>query len=241
MSPATPKSAFWAGFRASAPFLVVVGPFAALFGVLATEAGLNLVEVMAFSIVVIAGAAQFTALQLMEENAPVLVVLASALIVNLRMAMYSASITPYLGQVPFWTRALAAYFLVDQSYAVSHEKYVTTPQMTAPERIAYFFGTVAPICPMWYVFTLLGALVGQRIPETWAMDFVIPIAFLALIGPMLRTPAHVVAALVAIVVALATAWVPYALGLVIGGLAGMIAGAQVELWAERRAGRKSTP
>ena len=234
MAPSTSKSAFWAGFRASAPFLVVVAPFAMLFGVLATEAGLNLFEVMAFTIVVIAGAAQFTALQLMQENAPVLVVLTSALIVNLRMAMYSASITPYLGQTPFWTRALAAYFLVDQSYAVSHEKYETTPDMTQSERIAYFFGTVAPICPMWYVFTLVGALVGQQIPETWAMDFVIPIAFLALIGPMLRTPAHMAAALTAIVVALATAWVPYSLGLVFGGVAGMMAGAQTELWIERR-------
>lgn len=234
MAPATTKSAFWAGFRASAPFLVVVAPFAALFGVLATEAGLNIAEVMAFSIVVIAGAAQFTALQLMEDNAPVLIVLASALIVNLRMAMYSASITPYLGQIPFWKRAIAAYFLVDQSYAVSHEKFETTPDMTPPQRFAYFMGTVAPICPMWYVFTLVGALVGQQIPETWAMDFVIPIAFLALIGPMLRTPAHLIAALTAIVVALATAWVPYSLGLVIGGLAGMMAGAQTELWIERR-------
>lgn len=234
MPSSTAKSAFWSGFRDSAPFLLVVAPFAMLFGVLATEAGLNLVEVMAFSIVVIAGAAQFTALQLMEDNAPVLIVLASALIVNLRMAMYSASITPYLGQVPFWWRALAAYFLVDQTYAVSHQKFETTPQMSASERIAYFFGTVTPICPMWYVFTLVGALVGQQIPETWAMDFVIPITFLALIGPMLRTPAHMVAALTAIVVALASAWVPYSLGLVIGGVAGMAAGAQAELWFERR-------
>ncbi len=234
MAPSTTKSAFWAGFRASAPFLVVVAPFATLFGVLATEAGLNVVEVMAFSIAVIAGAAQFTALQLMEENAPVLIVLASALIVNLRMAMYSASITPYLGEVPIWKRAIAAYFLVDQSYAVSHEKFETTPEMTPGTRFAYFMGTVAPICPMWYVFTLVGALVGQQIPETWAMDFVIPIAFLALIGPMLRTPAHVIAALTAIVVALLTAWVPYSLGLVIGGLAGMIAGAQTEVMLERR-------
>jgi predicted branched-subunit amino acid permease len=235
MPPATTKSAFWAGFRDSAPFLVVVAPFATLFGVLATEAGLSVFETLSFSVIVIAGASQFTALQLMLDNTPVLIVLASALIVNLRMGMYSAAITPYLGQLPFWKRGIAAYFLVDQTYALSHQTYLERPEMTMPQRFAYFMGTVVPTCSMWYVFTLVGALVGKQIPESWAMDFVVPIAFLALIGPMLRTPAHMAAALTAIVVALATAWVPYSLGLVIGGLAGMIAGARTELWMERQA------
>ncbi|MEP4196670.1 MAG: AzlC family ABC transporter permease [Aliishimia sp.] len=230
----TTKSAFWAGFWDSAPFLVVAAPFAVLFGVLATEAGLSIFETMAFSVVVIAGAAQFTALSMMEDGAPALVVLASALIVNLRMAMYSASITPYLGQVPFWWRAVAAYFLVDQTYAVSYQKFEAEPALTPMQRLGYFFGTVTPICPMWYLFTLVGALVGQQIPEAWALDFVIPIAFLALIGPMLRTGAHVVAALTAIVVALLSAGLPYSLGLVVGALAGMMAGARAELWMETR-------
>ena len=101
-------SSFWRGLRDGLPFLIVVGPFAMLFGVLATEAGLAIHETMGFSVVVIAGAAQFTALQLMNENAPTLVIIASALAVNLRMAMYSASITPHLGQLPLWKRAIAA-------------------------------------------------------------------------------------------------------------------------------------
>lgn len=230
----TPKSAFWAGFRDSAPFMVVAAPFAVLFGVLATEAGLSVFETLAFSVVVIAGAAQFTALSLMEENAPTIIILASALAVNLRMAMYSASITPHLGAVPFWTRAVAAYFLVDQTYAVSIQQYEKSPEMTVPQKISYFFGTVTPICPMWYAFTLVGALVGQQIPEAWALDFVIPIAFLALIGPMLRTVAHIAAALTAIVGALALAFVPYSLGLLLAGLLGMAVGAQVEAAMERR-------
>jgi len=73
----TTKSAFWAGFRDSAPFVVVAGPFALLFGVLATEAGLNVFEALAFSVVVVAGAAQFTALSLLQDDVPTLIVLAS--------------------------------------------------------------------------------------------------------------------------------------------------------------------
>ena len=231
----TTKSAFWSGVRDSAPFIVVAGPFAMLFGVLATEAGLNVFEALAFSVVVVAGAAQFTALSLMQDDVPTVIVLASALAVNLRMAMYSASITPYLGAVPFWKRAIAAYFLVDQSYAVSISKYEKEPEMPLGQKLAYFFGVVVPVCPSWYIFTVVGALVGQQIPESWALDFVMPLAFLALIGPMLRTPAHMIAALTGTTVALLAAGLPYNLGLLAAGAAGMIAGARTEIWLERQA------
>ena len=66
------KSAYKQGFRDGAPFILVIVPFSMLFGVLATEAGLSIFETLSFSVVVIAGAAQFTALQLMGEDAPTL-------------------------------------------------------------------------------------------------------------------------------------------------------------------------
>lgn len=234
MTTSTRKSAYREGIADAAPFILVMIPFATLFGVLAAEAGLNLIETMAFSIVVIAGAAQFTALQLMQENVPTVIVLVSALAVNLRMAMYSASLTPYIGAAPLWQRALCAYVTVDQSYVVGVSKFEREPEMTVPERVAYFLGAVTPIVPLWYGFTLVGALVGTQVPESWALDFAIPITFLAMIAPMFRTAAHVAAALVAVVVALLAAGVPYALGLIIAGIAGMMAGAQTEVWLERR-------
>ncbi|MEO0750249.1 MAG: AzlC family ABC transporter permease [Pseudomonadota bacterium] len=228
MTRQTTKSPFWMGCRDAAPFLLVVGPFAVLFGVVATEAGLNLLETMTFSVLVIAGAAQLTGLQLMVDQAPVLVVLASALAVNLRMAMYSASLTPHLGGAPLWTRALAAYFIVDQSYGLSILKFEQNPGWDLRQKLAYFWGTVAPVCPFWYVFTMVGALIGTSIPESFALDFALPICFLAIITPMLRTRAHLSAALVSIVLSLLFAWLPYNLGLLVAGLAGMMTGAEIE-------------
>ena len=109
--------------------------------------------------------------------------------------------------------------------------------MTVPDRLAYFSGVVTAFCPSWYLFTLVGALVGQSIPPEFALDFAVPITFLAMIGPILRTPAHVAAALVSVVLSIACAWVPYNLGLIIAGIGGMMTGAQVELWTERRAAK----
>jgi predicted branched-subunit amino acid permease len=222
--------------RDGAPFVLVIVPFALLFGVVGTEAGLALSQVMGFSVLVIAGAAQFTAVQLLTDGTPALLALVSALAVNLRMAMYSASMTPYLGAAPLWKRAIAAYFLIDQSYSVSYLAFETNPGWSVPERMSYYFGVVTPICPMWYIFTLIGAVIGDAIPEAFALDFALPITFLAMVGPMLRTPAHVAAALVAVAVALLAAGLPYNLGMLAAGLTGMMTGARVEVIFERRKG-----
>lgn len=230
----TQKSAFWAGFRDSAPFILVAGPFGLLFGVLAAESGLNVHEALAFSLAVFAGASQFTALQLMQEQAPTIIVLVSALAVNLRMAMYSASLTPYLGAAPLWQRALAAYFVVDQSYAISIVKFEAEPHMPLPHRMAYFAGTNGIVAPLWMTTTYVGALVGAQVPDSWGLDFVLPLAFLAMIGPMLRSPAHLAACFTAIVIALLAAGLPYNFGLIVAGLTGMMVGARTELWLERQ-------
>lgn len=228
MPPATVKDAYFKGMRDSAPFLLVVAPFAMLFGVVATEAGLDLAQTMGFSVLVIAGASQLTALQLMTENAPVAVVLASALAVNMRMAMYSASLVPWLGAAPLWQRACAAYLLVDQSYAVSLANYEAAPKMTLPQRVALFFGTISLIAPSWYAGTVFGALLGRGIPPELALDFAVPVTFLAIVAPGLRTLAHVVAAGVAIVLALVLAGLPYNAGLLVAAAVAMAAGAEVE-------------
>ncbi|MEM8732038.1 MAG: AzlC family ABC transporter permease [Pseudomonadota bacterium] len=228
MAKETLRTTFFKGVRDAAPFLLVVGPFGVLFGVVATEAGLTITQTVSFSLAVIAGAAQFTALQLLVEDAPTLIALISALAVNLRMAMYSAALTPYLGQASLWQRAFAAYFIVDQSYGLSILRFEENAGWTLGHRLAYFWGTVAPVCPLWAAFTYLGAVVGEGIPPWLALDFALPICFLAIIMPMLRTRAHVAAAFVSIVAALLFAFLPYNLGLLVAGLLGMMTGAEIE-------------
>ncbi len=226
------KSSFWRGFRTGVPFLMVIIPFGLLFGIVATDAGMTSFQALAFSVVVIAGAAQFTAVQLLQDQAPMIVVIASALAVNLRMAMYSASMTPHLGRLPLWKRAMTAYFLVDQVYASAILEYEERPQLTLAEKFAFFVGVVTPICLPWYVATVAGAVVGNAIPPELGLDFAVPITFLAMIGPMLRTRAHIAAAIAAVVGAVAFAWLPFNLGLMVGAIAGMMTGAYAETRTE---------
>jgi len=223
-----PTTAYWRGIRVSLPFLLVVLPFGALFGVVGTEAGLSLAQVMGFSIVIIAGAAQFAAVQLMQEQAPTVIVLASALAVNLRMAMYAASLAPHLGHAPGWQRVLIAYFNVDATYALSHMEYESNPEMPLNEKVAFYMGTATVICLPWYGVTWLGAVLGQAIPPGIPIDFAIPIAFISFFAPALRTFAHLAAAAAAVVLAVSLQWVPHNLWILIAGAGGMAAGAEVE-------------
>lgn len=228
MAKTTEKSTYWEGLRNGLPFVVVVGPFAMLFGVVASEAGMGLAHVMGFTVMVIAGAAQFAALQMIVEDAALGMVLLAALAVNLRMAMYSAALVPYLGSAPLWQRALISYVNFDQTYAASVAKYEVRPLWSVTQRVQFFFGLATPIVPVWIAMTLVGALIGQAIPPEWALDFAVPITFLGLVGPALRTPAHIAAALVSFVVALALAGLPSGIGLLIAALAAMITGAVIE-------------
>lgn len=229
------RTAFLRGTRHSLPFFVILLPFGMLFGVLATEAGLNLTEVMTFSLTVFAGAAQFAALQMMQDQAPLWAILATALAVNLRLVMYSVALTPHLGAAPLGTRAIIAYFLVDQSFAMSIAEYTRRPEMTLPEKTAYFFGVVIPVMGMWFVANLAGAQMGQAIPPEYALDFALPITFLALVAPLLRTVADWVAAGLSVAGALALAGLPYGTGLLISAGVAMAAGAAIEVWHLRRA------
>lgn len=233
MTSTTSKSAFRQGIVAGLPFTVFAIPFAVLFGVVATEAGLNVAQTMGFSTLVIAGASQFTAVQLMTDNAPVWAVLAAALAVNLRMAMYSASLQPHLGSLSFGKRALVAYCNVDQSFAVASVKYESEPAMPVESKFLFFIGSILPVMPLWVLFTWVGAVAGSAIPDWLALDFAMPILFLALVGPMLKTLAHVTAAATSVVVALLLAGLPSGFGVLLAGLAAMMVGAEVE----RRVGR----
>lgn len=235
MSTTTSNTAFWRGFRAGLPFILGATPFGLLFGVLATEAGLDVLRVMSMSVLVVAGASQFTALSQMQDNAPIIMVLAASLAVNMRMAMYSASIAVHLGPAPFWQRALAAYILVDNTYAIGVAEYESNPHQPVAIKMAFYFGCAIPVWVFWYISTFLGAWFGQSIPPEFALDFAPALVFMALFAPMLKTLAHVAAAFTSVIVALSLSFLPYSSALLIAAALAMIVGA----WIETRMGRKT--
>ena len=86
---------------------------------------------------------------------------------------------------------------------------------------------------MWVSATLVGALFGNMIPESFALDFAVPILFLAIFAPLLRTIPNIAAAITSAVLALALYWVPYSMGLMIAAIIAMMVGAQSEIWVNK--------
>ncbi|SEL18114.1 AzlC family ABC transporter permease [Pacificibacter marinus] len=218
----------------SLPFFIVIVPFGALFGVIATEAGMNIAQVMGFSILVIAGASQLTALQLLIDNAPTVVVIVTALAVNMRMAMYSASLTPHLGANPLWKRALAAYCLYDQPFALATVEFEKRPDRSPRDKLTYFLGAGVPLGLFWYIATFLGAILGEKIPSDLGVDFAVPVTFLAVVAPMLKSLAHVAAAATSVVLVLVFSFMPYGTGLLVAAVIALVVGALVEIWTEKQ-------
>jgi predicted branched-subunit amino acid permease len=171
----------------------------------------------------------------MMDNAGIAFVLLAALAVNLRMAMYSAALVPHLGAAPLWQRAVVAYLNFDQTYITSVARYEARPEMSVPQKVAYFLGVATPITPLWFIMTFVGLVAGSTIPEAWALDFILPIMFLAMVAPMMKSLAHVAAAAMSIIVALALIGLPSGTGLLIAAAAAMVTGAVVEIWWEGRA------
>jgi predicted branched-subunit amino acid permease len=228
------RRAFWVGMRDALPFLLVIIPFGLLFGVLAGEAGWRLTETLAMSAVVVAGASQFTALQLLGEQAPLVVAIVAPLAINLRLAMYSASLAPHVGGAPRWQRAPLAYGVADPTFGIVMNRYVLQPSMSRAQKVAHYCGAAVPVCAPWYLATWAGAVAGTAIPAGLALDFAVPITFIALFAPALRSFPHIAAAVVSAAVALALAWLPWNLWLIVAAGAGMVTGSLVEVRQEKR-------
>ncbi len=221
---------FLAGCRDEAPILLGVIPFGMIYGLVAMGAGLPAFTAQAMSSVVFAGSAQFIAAQLIRDGAPAAAVVVTIFLVNLRHALYSASVAPYVKHLgPAW-KGILAYLLTDEAYAVAIARYHREGRggESSPHRHWYFLGAGLALWASWQWSTALGVFFGARVPQGWSLDFTLPLTFIALVFPSLRDRASGAAALSAGVVAVLAAGLPNKLGLMLAAAAGIAVGLLAE-------------
>lgn len=227
----TAREAFLGGVRESVPLQLGIAPFGAVTGVAAVEAGLSPPGAVGMSVVIFAGAAQLAAIELLGETAPLAVVIGTAAIINSRMIMYSASIAPYFSAYRRRVRAAAAYFLVDQAYAMSITEF--TEGGRDRHRILYYLGIGLATWLVWVVSTAAGAAAGASVPPELELSFAVPLVFLALLVPAIKDRPTAAAALAGGAVATVASGAPFNLGLPIGAVVGIGVGLSVEAWGNR--------
>lgn len=219
---------FFSGVRDELPILVGVVPFGMIYGILALGAGLHPGDAQAMSAVVFAGSSQFMAVQLIKAQTPALIIILTGFVINLRHALYSASLAPYVQHLNVGWKTLLAYLLTDEAYAVT----VTHYEREGPTRYAhwYYFGAGLALWSSWQASTALGIFLGAQVPESWGLDFTLPLTFIALVVPALKDKAGITVAIVASLGALLLLGLPFKLGLLAAALLAMAAG----LWVEAR-------
>lgn len=222
------QSEFRQGVRDVSPLLVGVAPFGLIAGIAAVNAGLGLPEAVGLSTIVFAGAAQLAALELIGRDAPLAVVVVTAVVINLRMLMYSASIAPYVHEISRRTKVAVAYLLTDQAYALSVARYRTDDGTAS---VAYYFGVAATLWAVWQLMTVAGVVLGTSVPESLGLEFAVPLVFLALLVPAMEDRATTVAGVVSGIAAVAAAGLPLNLGLLVGATVGIVIGRLTEVTA----------
>ena len=220
------KQEFWSGVRDEAPILLGVVPFCLLFGAAAISAHLSSLAAQAMSSIIFAGSAQLIAAQMVGTGTSGLVILMVIFIVNLRHALYSASVGPHVRHLGTGWKLLLSYLLTDEAYAVTITHY--NKDGDAPDRHWYFLGAGLTLWSAWQASTAVGIFIGAQIPASWPLSFVLPLTFIALVVPALKDRAGVAAALVAGLVGLLAINFPYKTGLLLAALIGIITGLVIE-------------
>lgn len=202
-------------------------PFAIITGAVTVNAGISPAKSFLMNFLISAGASQIAAIELIVKGAPMLIVILTGLMINLRLVMFSASVAPHLQGTRLWTKLGLSFLLYDQSYAVSIMEF--SRPGTQVHKVSYYLGASLTVLLIWQIGVAIGIMLGGAIPSSWSLDFAVPLTFLFLLIATLKDKPMLVAALAATFVSVGAGALPFNLNIILGALSGIIAG----YWAER--------
>lgn len=230
------------GLRALLPLTPPAPIFGLVFGLAITESEVvGTLAGWASTLIVFGGASQLAAVIVLDAGGSALFAVVTIWAVNARHVMYSAALQPRFRDAPRWFRLLGPYLLVDQLFAITEPRSDSDP---VDYRISHFLAAGLAWLALWSGSVAIGVVVGQAVPESWSLDFAVPLLFLALLINALRDKPGLLAAVVSGGVAVLGREVePAGVGLLGGAVCGMAAGALADLAKGRRAadGRSGRP
>ena len=224
----SPRSEFFAGVKAMIPLIIGGIPFGIIFGALAVTSGISVAGTIALSLFVFAGSAQFVAVGLVAAGATAPIIILTTFVVNLRHALYSATLAPFVKHLPQRWLLLLGYMLTDESFVVTSTHYNQPGDLKY--RHWYFLGSNLGMFIPWQISTWIGIFAGTLIPDPARLgfDFAMSVTFIGMLVPLIKNRPILAAVVVASIVAVLTFSMPNKIGLIIAALSGVAAGVIAE-------------
>lgn len=219
----TRGATFWAGVRRCLPIAASAVPFGMAVGLTSVDNGMSVWGALSMSVIMFAGASQLAAVQLTADQAPTALVIAIAVLINLRFVMYSAALAPHLRGPGRLARVGLAYLLTDQAFAVSVARF-RDPDRRA-HAAAFYVGAGVSLWVAWQIGTVLGASLGTLPLST---DIAPGLVFMALAIAAVRERTDLWVAMSASTTYLALCWLPFGTGLLPAAGVGLMVGYLVD-------------
>ncbi|MFO7925128.1 MAG: AzlC family ABC transporter permease [Halobacteriota archaeon] len=221
MSVSFDRAGVIAGFWAGLPVAVGVGGYGIAFGVIARQSGLSVAEATLMSAVVLAGASQLIAVELWGSPLPIVAILVTTLIVNLRYVLMGASLRPWFRHLSGGRAYGSVFFITDETWALS-----IADLRSGAGRGAFLLGAGLALWSLWVATTAVGAAVGSAIadPERFGLDFVLTAIFIVLAVGLWRGREDITPwALAAALALVGVEFLPGNWYIILGGVAGSLA------------------
>lgn len=228
-----PREYFDEGVRSMAPLSLAIGVWGLVTGVAMVNAGMTMPGAFAVTLFVYAGSAQLATLPLLVAGAPLLVVWATALLVNLRFVIFSAASRSYFVKLPWQQRLVAGYLNGDLGFALFSRRFADDTERGTPEQFGYFYGGAVTNWGAWQVSSYLGILIGGLFPSEWGFELAASLALVAVLIPMANKFPAVAGIVVTGVLSVFTADMPMKLGLLVSVIAGGMVAVSIDVWRSR--------
>lgn len=218
-APTDGRTEIRAGIRSMLPWLVGVVPFGMVVGMNARTSGVSTAVGLATGSTIYSGSAQLTAIELLDTGASTVVVVLSVLVLNTRLLFYGSSIAPHWCGTSRRFRAVAAYLLIDPSFAVGMNSY-RQRQMGH----VFYISAGITLWVAWHAAMFAGAGVGGGVPDWLHLHYAVPLFLLAELVHAIRSIAALATAGAAATIAVAGTGLPLSSGLLVSVIVGVAVG-----------------
>lgn len=176
------QNSFLKGIKDGIPICLGYLSISFAFGIFACGNGFSVIEAVLMSMTNLTSAGQLAAVPIIAGGGTFLELAISQIVINLRYALMSVSLSQKLGKsVKFIDRFLMSFSMTDEIFAVSYSNEGTIGKR-------YFYGLMVTPYIGWSGGTLLGACAGNILPEivVSALGIAIYGMFIAIVMPKVK-------------------------------------------------------